>query len=74
MQVKHQFCETCLSMGTGSAFKDGGLQGDGLKAVLATAMVFGRDCGAAENHATKYTPKTTPVSYTHLTLPTILRV
>ena len=39
--------ETCLSMGTGSAFKDGGLQGDGLKAVLATAVVFGRACGAA---------------------------
>ena len=34
-------------MGTGSAFKDGGLQGDGLKAVLATAVVFGRACGAA---------------------------
>ena len=33
---------TCLSKGTGSAFKDGGLQGDGLRAVLATAMVFGR--------------------------------
>ena len=39
--------ETCLSKGTGSAFKDGGLQGDGLKAVLATAMVFGHACGAA---------------------------
>ena len=38
---------TCLSKGTGSAFKDGGLQGDGLKAVLATAVVFGRACGAA---------------------------
>ena len=38
---------TCLSTGTGSAFKDGGLQGDGLKAVLATAVVFGRACGAA---------------------------
>ena len=31
----------------GSALKDGGLQGDGLKAVLATAVVFGRACGAA---------------------------
>ena len=39
--------KTCLSKGTGSAFKDGGLQGDGLKAVLATAVVFGRACGAA---------------------------
>ena len=39
--------ETCLSMGTGSALKDGGLQGDGLKAVLAAAVVFGRACGAA---------------------------
>ena len=39
--------KTCLSMGTGSAFKDGGLKGDGLKAVLATAVVFGRACGAA---------------------------
>ena len=38
---------TCLSMGTGSALKDGGLQGNGLKAVLATAVVFGRACGAA---------------------------
>ena len=34
-------------MGTGSALKDGGLQGDGLKAVLAAAGVFGRACGAA---------------------------
>ena len=40
MQVKQLFSETCLSMGTGSAFK-GGLQGDSLKAVLATAVVFG---------------------------------
>ena len=31
---------TCLSKGMGSAFKDGGLQGDGLKDVLATAVVF----------------------------------
>ena len=31
----------------GSALKDGGLQGDGLKAALATAVVFGRACGAA---------------------------
>ena len=38
---------TCLSKGTGSAFKDGGLQGDGLKAVFVTAVVFGRACGAA---------------------------
>ena len=38
---------TCLNKGTGSAFKDGGLQGDGLKAVLATAVVVGRACGAA---------------------------
>ena len=34
-------------MGTGSALKDGGLQGDCLKAVLAAAVVFGRACGAA---------------------------
>ena len=39
--------QTCLSKGTGSALKNGGLQGDGLKAVLATAVVFGRACGAA---------------------------
>ena len=39
--------KTCLSKGTASAFKDGGLQGDGLKAVLATAVVFGRACRAA---------------------------
>ena len=39
--------ETCLSKGTGSAFEDGGLRGNGLKAVLATAVVFGRACGAA---------------------------
>ena len=39
--------ETCLSKGTGSAFEDGGLQGDGLRTVLATSVVFGRTCGAA---------------------------
>ena len=39
--------KTCLGKGTGSAFKDGVLQGDGLKAVLATAVVFGSACGAA---------------------------
>ena len=39
--------ETCLSMGTGSALKDGGLQGDGITSVLATAVVFGHACGAA---------------------------
>ena len=38
--------KTCLSMGTGSALKDGELQGDCLKAVLAAAVVFGRACGA----------------------------
>ena len=38
--------KTCLSMGTGSALKDGGLQGNCLKAVLAAAVVFGRACGA----------------------------
>ena len=47
MQVKHLFWETCLSKGTGSVFKDGGLQGDGLRAVLAAAVVFGRACGTA---------------------------
>ena len=46
-------------MGTGSAFKDGGLQGDGLKAVLATAVVFGRACGAASTTSSdsRMTPK-----------------
>ena len=44
--------ETCLSKGTGSAFKDGGLQGNGLKPVLATAVVFGRACGAASTTLT----------------------
>ena len=50
---------TCLSKGTGSAFKYGGLQGDGLKAVLAAAMVFGRACGAASTtfNDSKMTPK-----------------
>ena len=45
-------------MGTGSALKDGGLQGDGLKAVLATAVVFGRACGTASTFSdSKMTPK-----------------
>ena len=44
--------ETCLSMGTGSALTDGSLQGDGLKAVLTTAVVFGRACGAASTTLT----------------------
>ena len=44
--------ETCLSKGTGSTFKDGGLQGDSLKAVLAAAVVFGRACGAASTTLT----------------------
>ena len=46
-------------MGTGSALKDGGLQGDCLKAVLATAVVFGRACGAASTTFSdaKMTPK-----------------
>ena len=39
-------------MGTGSALKDGSLQGDGLKTVLATAVVFGRACGAASTTLT----------------------
>ena len=34
-------------MGTGSAFKEEGLQSNGLKAVLETDVVFGRACGAA---------------------------
>ena len=42
-----QTLKTCLSMGTGSALKNESLQSDGLKAVLATAVVFGRACGAA---------------------------
>ena len=39
--------QTCLGNGTGSAFKGEGLQSNGLKAVLDTAVVFGRACGAA---------------------------
>ena len=34
-------------MGMGSALKDGRLQGDCLKTVLAAAVLFGRACGAA---------------------------
>ena len=34
--------KTCVGNGTGSAFKEEGLQSNGLKAVLDTAVVFGR--------------------------------
>ena len=48
-EKKHQksWKKTCVGIGTGSALNGGGLQRDGLKAVLATAVVFGRACGAA---------------------------
>ena len=49
LEKKHQksWKKTCVGIGTGSALNGGGLQRDGLKAVLATAVVFGRACGAA---------------------------
>ena len=41
--------ETCVGIGTGSAFEEEGLQSNGLKAVLETDVVFGRACGATSN-------------------------